>query len=165
MATNYPVIRLTNGTKVWYARTFNWSSTNVQTGTALDSTLFTLPTGLPYGTYSLVVTANGIASDPISFVNGACTIGIKKNETIANDLSVYPNPADEQVTIAFTAKEGGNYSLQLLDVFGRIIKQEAAQSTTGDNNYMLNINGIAAGAYVIVFQKGEELIKTRIIIK
>jgi hypothetical protein len=67
MATNYPVIRLTNGANVYYCRTFNWNSTGVSRGNLSDSAQFTLPTGLPVATYSLVVTANGIASDPVSF--------------------------------------------------------------------------------------------------
>ncbi|HXU26722.1 MAG TPA: T9SS type A sorting domain-containing protein [Bacteroidia bacterium] len=166
MATNYPVIRLTNGTKVYYARTFNWNSTNVQRGVLLDSTLFTLPAALPNGTYSLVVTANGIASDPTLFVNNACTIGIEKNknQNISN-LVVYPNPANELITVSFNANDGGNYSLSIIDVFGRTIKQENAQSVVGDNNYALSLNGIAGGVYIVVFQKGNELVKTRIIIK
>lgn len=67
MSTNYPVIRLTSGANVYYARTFNWNSTGVQRGLQADTAQFTLPAGLPAGTYSLVVTANGIASDPVSF--------------------------------------------------------------------------------------------------
>ncbi len=71
MATNYPVIRLTSGNNVYYARTFNWNSTGVQRGTLPDTAQFTLPANLPAGTYSLVVTANGISSDPVSFTPGS----------------------------------------------------------------------------------------------
>jgi hypothetical protein len=71
MSTNYPVIRLTSGSNVYYARTFNWNSTGVQRGSLPDTAQFTLPAGLPAGTYSLVVTANGIASNPVSFSPGA----------------------------------------------------------------------------------------------
>ena len=67
MATNYPVIRLTSGTNVYYARSYNWNSTGVQRGSAADTALFDLPSGLPAGSYSLVVTANGIASNPTAF--------------------------------------------------------------------------------------------------
>ncbi len=67
MVTNYPLVRLTNGSKVYYCRTFNWNHTGVQRGSEADTVYFTLPKGLPIGpTYSLVVVANGIASDPIS---------------------------------------------------------------------------------------------------
>ena len=72
MATNYPIIRLTNGSNVYYARTYNWNSTGVQTGSIPTNAQFTLPPGLPYATYSLVVTANGISSDAVSFTPSTC---------------------------------------------------------------------------------------------
>lgn len=63
MATNYPVVRLTGSTgNVYFARTYNWSSTGVQTGAAAQTTQFTLPLGLPADTYTLVVIASGIVS-------------------------------------------------------------------------------------------------------
>ncbi len=68
MNSNYPLIRMTNSTgNVYYARTFNWSSTGVMTGSTPESTDFTVPAGLPVGTYSLVVVANGNSSDPVLF--------------------------------------------------------------------------------------------------
>lgn len=68
-ATNYPIVRLTSsGGTVYFARTYNWTRTSVQTGSASVSTEFALPAGLPAETYSLAVIANGIPSDPTSFV-------------------------------------------------------------------------------------------------
>ena len=67
MNGNYPLVRLTDsGGHVFYGRTYNWSSTSVQTGTKLVSTEFTVPV-VGGGTYSLVVVANGNASDPVTF--------------------------------------------------------------------------------------------------
>lgn len=65
--SNYPLVRLsdTNG-QIFYGRTFNWSSTGVMTGTNLVTTEFKVPTGLPLGTYDLVVVANGISSDAVA---------------------------------------------------------------------------------------------------
>ena len=51
---------------VFYARTYNWSSTGLATGTTPESTDFTLPLGLPANTYSVSVVANGFASSPMS---------------------------------------------------------------------------------------------------
>jgi hypothetical protein len=67
MNTNYPLVRLTNGANVYYARTYNWSSTGVATGSTPQTTEFTLPAGLPPANYQLQVIANGIASDPVDF--------------------------------------------------------------------------------------------------
>lgn len=70
MDTNYPLVRLTSGSNVYYARTYGWSSRGVQTANAVVSTEFTLPPTIAEGgggTYSLVVVANGISSDPVTF--------------------------------------------------------------------------------------------------
>ena len=69
MNTNFPVIRLTNPANgnVVYARTYGWNSTGVMTGSLVTTTKFKVPATLPAGTYNLEVTANGIASDPLSF--------------------------------------------------------------------------------------------------
>ncbi len=68
--TNFPVVRLTLGSNVYYCRTTNWNSTGVMRGNKPDSVTMTLPAGLPDGTYSMVVTANGIASNPVSITTG-----------------------------------------------------------------------------------------------
>ena len=69
MNSNYPLVRMTNSVtgNVYYARTYNWSSTSVQTGAKVITTEFALPQSLPAGTYSLVVVANGNPSTPSSF--------------------------------------------------------------------------------------------------
>lgn len=72
MDSNYPLVRLTDsGGNVHYARTFNWSSTSVMTGSTPVTTEFTLPVAdvnggsSGPGIYSLAVVANGISSDLI----------------------------------------------------------------------------------------------------
>jgi hypothetical protein len=69
MDSNYPLVRMTNSVtgNVYFARTYNWSSTGVMTGNAVVSTEFEVPDNVPAGTYSLVVVANGNPSDPVSF--------------------------------------------------------------------------------------------------
>ena len=71
MDSNYPLVRMTNIVTglVYYARTFGWNSTGVATGNKIVTTEFSLPANLPAGTYSLVVTANGINSAPAIFTN------------------------------------------------------------------------------------------------
>ncbi len=76
MNSNYPIVRLTSGGNVWYCRSFNWSSTGVQTGATPVSTEFRTPASLPPGSYSLVVVANGIASDPITFPPNICQANV-----------------------------------------------------------------------------------------
>jgi hypothetical protein len=66
MASNYPIIRLTDANgNVSFARTFNWSSTGVATGSTPESVAFTLPAANAPGPYLVSVIANGIASTPV----------------------------------------------------------------------------------------------------
>ena len=66
-ATNYPIVQVTDSSgHIAYARTFNWSTTQVATGSTSESTDFTLPTGDGPGTYTISVIANGIASKPVT---------------------------------------------------------------------------------------------------
>ena len=68
MDSNFPIVRLTDASgNVFYARTFNWSSTGVMTGNQTVSTEFRVSEFLPPGSYSLAVVANGISSDSVSF--------------------------------------------------------------------------------------------------
>ncbi len=68
MDGNYPIVRLTDAaTNVYYCRTFNWSSTGVMTGTNPVTTEFAVPPSVPYGNYSLTVSANGNSSAPTNF--------------------------------------------------------------------------------------------------
>jgi hypothetical protein len=64
--TNFPLVRITNQNSgvVTYARTSNWTSVSVAPG-AFSSTRFTIPNGTPAGPSTLVVVANGIASQPV----------------------------------------------------------------------------------------------------
>ena len=69
MDSDYPLVRMTNSLtgNVYYARTYNWNSTSVQTGSRVVTTEFSLPQNLPAGTYSLVAEANGNPSAPQTF--------------------------------------------------------------------------------------------------
>jgi hypothetical protein len=67
MATNYPIIRITNNATghVFYCRTSNHSTMAINTGTVIHHTNFTVPLGIQLGAATLTVIANGIASDPV----------------------------------------------------------------------------------------------------
>jgi methionine-rich copper-binding protein CopC len=68
MSSNYPLVRLVDAAgHVAYARTFNWSSTGVATGSTPETVHFAPPAGFNRAGATLSVVANGIASDSHSF--------------------------------------------------------------------------------------------------
>ena len=67
MNTNFPIVRLTDGTNIYYATTYNWNRIGVvATGSLPDTCIFQLPAGLPANTYSVTVIANGNPSAPFT---------------------------------------------------------------------------------------------------
>jgi hypothetical protein len=69
MDTDFPLVRFTSGSTVYYGRTYNWSSTSIQTGGQIMTTEVTVPPAVldfP-GNWSLQVVANGNASAAWNF--------------------------------------------------------------------------------------------------
>jgi hypothetical protein len=93
MDSNYPLIRLSDGNNnYYYATTYNWSSTGVMTGNTPVSTEFTLPSEVLFNgavAYSLVVVANGISSDPVTFYG---PVWVDFNPNIAPQNGQYAFP-------------------------------------------------------------------------
>ena len=93
MDSNYPLVRLLdeNG-HIYYARSYNWSSTSVMTGTKLVTTEFALPPTVFQGgaqSYSLSVVANGIASAPVTFHS---SVWVDFNYTGSTQNGTYNTP-------------------------------------------------------------------------
>jgi hypothetical protein len=65
MATNYPIVQLQRGGKVYFLRSSNHSTMGVATGNATVSTNIVVPTNVPTGPAIMTVIANG--SLPILF--------------------------------------------------------------------------------------------------
>jgi hypothetical protein len=133
MSTNYPLVRLTNGPNVYYARTTLWNRPGVvQTDSLEDTVQFTLPVGLPAGTYNLVVVANGIPSSPITFTtygvsavattNVTCGGGSDGSATATAQGGNLPytynwTPSGGTSAIA-TGLTAGTYTITLTDAIG-----------------------------------------------
>jgi hypothetical protein len=116
MSSNYPLVQLTDADgNVFYARTFNWSSTGVMTGTQEVSTEFYFPNGIADGDYSLTVIANGIAANPVDFQVGTDIPRIQRParspiNTVTQAATDFTN---RQVPIALTANTNAPSALAI----------------------------------------------------
>ena len=168
--SNYPLIRITAGTKVFYARSFNWNSTGVMRGGAADTVFVTPPTGLPKGPYSIQVVANGIASDPVvagfnsldTYIAADAVAGAIKLGTNQNNFSVYPNPAVNQTSLQFNMAETGSTSIRIVDMNGKNLK-ELFNGTMQKGYYNIQVStaDLPKGVYNIrmVTSKGTQTTK------
>ena len=185
MNSNYPIVRLSLGANVYYARTYNWNSTGVQRGTLPDTTTFTLPSGLPKGTYNLVVVANGFAS-------AATKLTVKNNVPVADNLTasasdgstqkaklsvdvkplvtsglmVSPNPATSVSRISFSLAATSHISLTLADATGKTVATIANETKAGGSYSLpLRTAGLAKGVYYLKLISDSEMKTTTVAVQ
>jgi 2',3'-cyclic-nucleotide 2'-phosphodiesterase (5'-nucleotidase family) len=150
------------------------SSTNtysiavVQGATSYD---WTVPTGVINSgqgtktinmTYGSAVSPNGLVTVKavnacgnsstriLSVVTLACPrIG---NDNSTSGVSIYPNPANENVTIEFTADKAQNATITLTDATGRVVYNAAKDVVEGFNATKIAVNEFATGIYTLQLQ-------------
>ncbi len=62
----------------------------------------------------------------------------------------FPMPATNELTVQYSAERSGVLSLQLVDVFGRLILTQNVAATEGGNIVKLTLDNVATGAYVLL---------------
>jgi len=106
MATNYPIVRVTNtlSGKIVYLRTSHHSSMGVATGATVVSTTVHIPSDLPSGPYTMVVVANGIASDAvnITIAKQDCFIIVDRSSIGAGEVQALINESGTPAHIDHT---------------------------------------------------------------
>lgn len=82
-----------------------------------------------------------------------------------NVLSVYPNPAKDQVNIVANANESGNYSAQLIDQSGRTILVKEGNLTNGFSEVNMPLTNVPAGIYILQFSQNNTTATTRVVVQ
>lgn len=64
-------------------------------------------------------------------------------------FGVYPNPADDHLTIHFSQAKQAAYQLQITDIQGRVVKQQAFRLPKGVYSQQLPVQSLEAGTYIL----------------
>jgi len=147
MGTNYPIVRLTKGTTVYYARSFDWNSTGVMRGNLPDTAYFSIPAAVPAGTYSLVVIANGISSNPDQFIYTLCSTNVATAINADKNIFVYPNPASNNITIQSATEFG---VVAIYNSLGEKVKEVRIKKQ--ETRMEIDISNLPAGVYTLLVQ-------------
>jgi hypothetical protein len=98
---------------------------------------------------------------------GACTASrptVATEEDITSlSLAVYPNPFNEMMTVSFTSDKAEAYTVSVVDLTGRVILSENKMAAEGANEEALNLQNISSGMYLLVINKGNNVLQTRIV--
>lgn len=112
-------------------------------------------------------TNNGNLNIYVAFVNRK-TMAIEQLTGVNHNLgvtSVYPNPAKDQVNIAFSLQEPSRLELMLFDHNGRKVSEtSSANYPAGEHKASFKLSNYSEGIYYLLVKAGEESFTKRIII-
>ncbi len=136
-------------TSMGKGNSYAWDFGDGNTGTGANTTHTYASGGAK--TITLVVT-NACGSDTTT-----CTLPANFSygeNTLAQSLVLFPNPAKDQVKVSFDA-EATEMTLRVLDLSGKEIMTEEHDNLNGKVDFMINVGQLADGVYMIEVSNGE----------
>jgi hypothetical protein len=98
-------------------------------------------------------------------VNRVDKIGsIGPDLTLKNDLTIYPNPADQVVQVSLTAKKSGPVALKIRDISGKILLNKKKVVDQGLNLWNIRLNKAWEGTYMLSIRQGGQVYRRRLIL-
>jgi hypothetical protein len=95
------------------------------------------------------------------------TLARLESRTNATDqqFNVYPNPANDKATVVFSSEIEETYNIRLIDITGRIIFNQNNTSIVGENQYQMNLSALAKGIYMILLQRKDDVLQSKIVVQ
>ncbi|MEI6123167.1 MAG: C10 family peptidase [Bacteroidota bacterium] len=129
----------------------------------------TIPTSQTYNTSKLLLlfttdsylNSQGFDASYTSTSSGA---GIDENSSL-NSLTIFPNPAKEQVTIQFTQNNTESLSIELNSLSGVSVFTESLNSFSGNYSKTIETGSLAQGIYLLRIVGEKQTICKKIVIE
>jgi hypothetical protein len=101
---------------------------------------------------------NNFYLDDINIYYGApsdnIVMGLAENGEI-NELSLYPNPTDNELNIRFSVNEAQTAIVQILDISGKVAETHNINVVPGSNLIMMDMKSLASGTYFAALKVGD----------
>ncbi len=82
-----------------------------------------------------------------------------------SNFSIIPNPASYQATILFSSDNEVPYTISLIDITGKVTFNACNTAVIGDNQYMMDVSQVAKGIYIVLLQKGDAVMRTKLVVQ
>lgn len=91
--------------------------------------------------------------DNLAF-SGAGPTAITSTESIINNVTLYPNPTKYKINISCNIKDGGNYTVQIVNLLGKVVNNQTVHAVQGNNKLSIDIPTLAVGTYSLTLTNG-----------
>jgi hypothetical protein len=93
------------------------------------------------------------------------TTDIQNPEKVNLDFVIQPNPVKNKASIYFNLNHSSNIKLKVLDLTGRLWKEETCMMNTGSCNYQMDLSTLPKGIYILSADYGKATRQRRLIIE
>ncbi len=90
----------------------------------------------------------------VTVASNYITLGVKSITAANVELSVFPNPADDKITVSFYNENADNASYEVVNALGQTVKTASLGNDKGIVRHDLNIEAIPAGVYFLKLTVG-----------
>jgi|GEM_PF-4548100 len=141
--------------------TYNWSIPSGCTMVADSGNSITVLWGITGGGVVNVTANNGCGNSNTSSLNVsimACRMAVSaSSETL---IAAYPNPAQDQITVAYQSLTKEVCTIRFVDLTGRMVMEQHHQVTEGFNYYVLNLETLTEGIYLLQVESPSQGVHT-----
>lgn len=85
--------------------------------------------------------------------NNDLVVGLTESELV-EDLSVYPNPTDNELNVKFSVGSAQSMIFTITDISGKQIQSNVINANAGSNLVMMNTSDLASGMYFLKLNSG-----------
>lgn len=88
--------------------------------------------------------------------SNSLSVGIDEHAGTAG-LAVFPNPANEKLTVAYTLTDEAKTTIRLFDLSGKLIQTiHQAEDATGTHEQSMDVSDFASGLYIVQIELGDK---------
>lgn len=95
----------------------------------------------------------------------ASPTGLSSNYSLAENISIFPNPATDFLHIEYTASNSQTLKMEMLDLTGRSLNTWTENADYGKNEWEIHLPSLASGVYLLRFNDGVNIHTEKIAIR
>jgi hypothetical protein len=89
------------------------------------------------------------------------TVSVTLSGSVAVGFKVYPNPAKDQLFIAFNTQNTSKAEIYITDILGRLVYSNTLNNNVGNNVKAVNISALSKGEYFILVVTDKDIERTK----
>lgn len=88
---------------------------------------------------------------------GSGSVAVKNPPATLQEVILFPNPAETELTLTFNTSSSLDYELRISDLSGRMLLRNHQQAIAGINTIRTNVAGLLPGMYLAEIRSGKDV--------